>query len=155
MSAVSTQPQSALKTFAIFALVGPIVGAILLFLPIAPNVFRWLSVDSRVFWSGFADAALLIYPIGIWPALIAGAAVGWSDRSGTTPLIFVVAASLIAGIVWLVGFEIWLVGFELFWLDQARSLFSEISLMRLIACVVAGIFCWWLSRATPDSSTAD
>jgi hypothetical protein len=155
MSRVSTRPQSAFNTFAIFALVAPVIGAVVLFLPFAPNVFRWLSVDSRIFCAGFFDLALLIYPFGIWPALIAGAAVAWRDRtSGTTPLIFAVAASLIAGMLWLVGLRLWFVGFELFRLDWTRSLFSETSMMRLIACVASGIFCWWLSRASAEQAAA-
>ena len=138
--------QGPLRTFAIFALIGPVVGALVLFLPHAITFFRWVAYDS-VYWWTLLDAALLVYPLGVWPGLIAGALVVWRDRAaGATTLRFAIAASVAAGAIWLVVFNL-----AIFRLGTA-FLFSETSLYRIMACVIAGIACWWLSRAKTDAA---
>lgn len=145
MTDAPSQSPSALWTFLVFALVGPVIGAIVLFIPNIPAFARWLAVDSRVSLS-LIDAALLIYPLGIWPGLIAGAAVAWRDReSGGATLPFAVLVSLAAGVIWLTAFE-----YLLF--PVPGSLLSEINLLRLCACVFSGAFCWWLSRPSPQQA---
>lgn len=139
MTAAPSRSSSALWTFLIFALAGPVIGAIVLFVPNIPAFARWLTVDSRVLLS-LIDAAFLIYPIGVWPGLIAGAAVAWRDyTSGNATLPFAILVSLAAGVIWLAAFE-----FLVF--PAPGPVLSEINLLRLCACVFAGAFCWWLSR---------
>lgn len=139
MTAAPRSSGNALWTFAIFALAGPAVGAIISFIPNMPNFLRWVSIDSRI-WLTLVDSALLIYPLGIWPGLIAGAAVAWRDRtSAGATLPFAIIASLVAGFIWNAGFEFLV-------LPVRGSLLSEINLLRVCACIFAGAFCWWLSR---------
>ncbi len=139
--------QGTLVTFAIFALVGPLIGALLLFLPNAINVFRWIAQDSTYLY-GLLGSALYIYPFGVWPGLIAGAAVAWRDRmaSGTT-LLFAATAGAIAGVIWIAAFEIFV--FRL----GTQYLLSELNLLRTAICGLAAMACWWLSRRPADGTT--
>lgn len=139
---MSPRPSSgAFVTFAIFALVGPVIGALLLFLPNAINLFRWIAQDST-YLSGLLGSILYIYPFGIWPGLIAGALVTWRDKTaGGNTQLFAVIAGAIAGAIWIVAFEVFV--FRL----GTHYLFAEINFYRLFACVAASAFCWWLSRA--------
>ncbi len=133
--------QGPLTTFAIFALVGPLIGAFLLFLPNAINVLSWIARDSTYFWL-LLGSAIYIYPFGVWPGLIAGVLVAWRDRtSGGSNILFAAAAGLIGGVIWIVSFEIFV--FQL----GTQYLFSELNLYRAVICAVAAMACWRLSRA--------
>jgi hypothetical protein len=142
MTAAKASTGSPLWTFVLFALVGPVAGALILFVPNIPAFARWIAIDSSV-WLRLIDLAILIYPLGIWPGLLAGAAVAWRDRAnGGATLPFAIFAALVAGIVWLTAFDFLVVHIP-------GSLLSEINLLRLCACLFAGAFCWWLSRIKP------
>jgi hypothetical protein len=131
----------AFVTFAIFALVGPVFGAFLLFLPNAINVFRWIAQDST-YLSGLLGSIFYIYPFGIWPGLIAGGLVVWRDRtSGGSTILFAAAAGAIGGVIWIAAFELFV--FRL----GTQYLFSEINLYRAAICAAAAMACWRLSRA--------
>jgi len=139
---MSARPgQTTLLTFAIFSLAGPVIGAFLLFLPNAINVFRWIATDSTYLY-GLLGSILYIYPFGIWPGLIAGAIVVWRDyTAGGSTILFAALAGTIAGVIWITAFELFV--FQL----GTKYLFSELNLWRTAICAVAAMACWRLSRA--------
>lgn len=139
---MSARPgQGPFTTFAIFALAGPVIGAFLLFLPNAINVFRWIASDSTYFWL-LLNSVWYIYPFGVWPGLIAGAIVVWRDYTarGST-ILFAAAAGAVGGVIWIAAFELFV--FQL----GTKYLFSELNLWRTAVCAAAAMACWRLSRA--------
>ncbi|MGE0846939.1 MAG: hypothetical protein AB7L41_11785 [Flavobacteriaceae bacterium] len=122
-----------LATLAVFALVGPLVGGLITLAGLAGQISGWTSSDTPMTFMAMAIYGLwAAYPLGIVPALIAGAAIAAKRlNGGEAGFPVALATGAVTGLVWTYGF-----------MDAGRLDPPWLSVVFVVAAIGATLACW-------------